>query len=642
MARVVVDIGLPHLDRLFDYAVPDAMSVAAQPGVRVRVRFAGRLVGGYVVERRGRSDHEGRLARLERVVSPEPVLSPDLLALARAVADRYAGTLADVLRLAIPPRHASVEKAARAQQPPTAPAPMPEPGPWTPFRHGTAFLAALARGDAARLVWPVLPGVWTWPRAVAVAAQAALSGARGSLIVVPDARDAALVAAALAEVVGKDEFVALSADLGPAERYRRWLAVARGQVRVVVGPRAAAFAPVHDLGLVVVWDDGDDLHAEPRAPYPHTRDVLALRSHLAGSAFLLGCYAMTAEAAQLVRTGWAQLGEAPRAVVRRHAARVRVAGGDSDLASDPAARTARLPTLAWQVAREALQQGPVLVQVPRGGYVPGLACESCRAGARCANCSGPLGLDQGGRNRLSCRWCATVVPEFRCQACGGNRLRALAIGARRTAEELGRAFPSVPIRTSGRDGVLDSVDAKSVLVVATPGAEPLAEGGYAAALLLDGDRLLARTDLRAAEEALRRWMNASALVRPHVDGGRVVLCAAADAPVSQALMRWDPVGSARRELDDRVTVKLPPGTRLAELTGIGPAVAELLDVATLPDTATVLGPVPAGEGTIRALVRVPRSDGLALAHALHAAAGIRSARKLANPVRVRIDPADLR
>jgi primosomal protein N' (replication factor Y) len=645
VARVVVDIGLPHLDRLFDYAVPDQLSQAAQPGVRVRVRFAGRLVGGLVVERVATSDH-ARLAALERVVSPEPVLAPDILTLARAVADRYAGTLADVLRLAIPPRHASVEKAARTPRAASAVVAMPAPGPWTEYRHGEAFLAAVARGDPARLVWPVLPGAVaarSWPLAVALTAQAALSGGRGSLIVVPDARDAEQVTAALADLLGKDEFVALSADLGPAERYRRWLAVSRGEVRVVVGPRGTAFAPVRDLGLVAVWDDGDDLHAEPRAPYPHTREVLALRSHLASVAFLLGAYAITAEAAQLVQTGWARLGEAARAVVRRQAPRVRVAGADSDLADDPAARTARLPSLAWRVAREALEQGPVLVQVPRGGYLPGLACGSCRAGARCPVCAGPLGLDDPRTGRLSCRWCGAVVASFRCAACGGSRLRALAVGARRTAEELGRAFPSVPVRTSGRDAVLRSVDATPALVVATPGAEPPAEGGYAAALLLDGDRLLARSDLRAAEEALRRWLNAAALVRPHVEGGRVVLSAAAEAPASQALVRWDPVGSARRELDDRVAARLPPSTRLAELTGDGPAVADLLGAARMPDAATVLGPVPvAGPApTVRALVRVPRSDGLALAQALHAASGIRSARK-ANPVRVRIDPADLR
>ena len=112
MARVAVDVPLAHLDRPFDYLVPATLDEAAVPGCRVRVRFAGRLTGGYLLERAEASDHQGTLAFLERVISPEPVLTAEAAGLARAVADRYGGTLADVLRLAIPPRHARAEKAA--------------------------------------------------------------------------------------------------------------------------------------------------------------------------------------------------------------------------------------------------------------------------------------------------------------------------------------------------------------------------------------------------------------------------------------------------------------------------------------------------------------------------------------------------
>ena len=111
VARVAVDVSLPHLDRPFDYLVPEKLSAAAVPGCRVRVRFAG-LTGGYLLQRVDKSEHEGGLAFLERVVSPEPVLTAEMFGLARAVADRYGGTLADVLRLAIPPRHAATESAA--------------------------------------------------------------------------------------------------------------------------------------------------------------------------------------------------------------------------------------------------------------------------------------------------------------------------------------------------------------------------------------------------------------------------------------------------------------------------------------------------------------------------------------------------
>src|SRR5659263_645516 len=164
VARVAVDVPLAHLDRPFDYLVPERLAADAVPGCRVRVRFHGRLVDGYVLERAGACGAEA-----------------------------------------------------------------------------------------------------------AAAVSASLAGGRGAVVVVPDARDVARVDAALGAALGPGRHVALTADLGPAKRYRRWLAVRRGAVSAVVGTRAAMFAPVPNLGLVVVWDDGDDLHAEPLAPYPHVR-----------------------------------------------------------------------------------------------------------------------------------------------------------------------------------------------------------------------------------------------------------------------------------------------------------------------------------------------------------------------------------
>ena len=320
VARVAVDISLAHLDRPFDYLVPARLDQAAVPGCRVRVRFAGQLVDGYLLERAETSEHQGRLARLERVTSPEPVLTPEIFDLARAVADRYAGTLADVLRLAIPPRHAAAEKAVAGKEAPPAgtartPAPTPpDPGSWRRYPTGAAFLAGLAEGRPVRAAWSALPGsaqaAQEWPAEIAIAAATAASAGRGVVIVVPDARDLDRVDRALTEA--DLDHVCLAADLGPAERYRRWLAVRRGLVRVVAGTRAAMFAPVARLGLVVLWDDGDDLHAEPRAPYPHAREVLALRAHRTDAAALIGGFARTAELTQLVAGGWAAARSSPR------------------------------------------------------------------------------------------------------------------------------------------------------------------------------------------------------------------------------------------------------------------------------------------------------------------------------------------
>nr|MDQ2959203.1 primosome assembly protein PriA [Actinomycetota bacterium] len=222
------------------------------------------------------------------------------------------------------------------------------------------------------------------------------------------------------------------------------------------------------------------------------------------------------------------------------------------------------------------------------------------------------------------------------------------VGAARTAEELGRAFPGVVTRTSSGDSVLAEIPAGPSVVIATPGAEPVVAGGYGAALLLDGWALLSRPDLRAAEEALRRWSNAVALV---ASDGTVIVGADAALPVVQSLIRWDPAGHAERELADRQELSFPPVSRLASLTGTPADVAELLSLSQLPASAEELGSVPVtptrpaqAEGRpeqIRSLLRVSRADGVALAEALHAAAAIRSAKKSGSAVRIMLDPLEL-
>jgi primosomal protein N' (replication factor Y) (superfamily II helicase) len=644
VAEVVVDVPLAHLDRPFEYAVPAPMADTAQPGVRVRVRFGGQDVDGFVIGRRAAAEHVGRLAPLRRVVSPEVVLDADLLALCRAVADHWGGSLIDVLRLAVPPRHADAEKpgrAAAAAGSDVRPLPTAGADAWSDYPAGRAFLDRLSSGDAVRASWVALPatGDRDWPHAVAAAVRAAASAGRGSLVVVPDNRDAARVQEALSRVLAADQHVVLSADLGPRARYATWLRVARGEVRTVVGTRSAMFAPVHDLGLVICWDDGDDLHAEPRAPYPHVRDVLVLRAQLAGCAALLGGHTRTAEVQRLVETGWARAIEAPSSVVRRRAPRVLLAGEGHEQERDAAAASARLPSLAWRTAKAGLEHGPVLVQVPRRGYVPAVACRTCRAPARCDACHGPLGLPAADE-RPVCRWCGRVAVAWRCPHCEGTTLRSTVVGARRTAEELGRAFPGVPVRTSGGEAVLARVPAGPAVVVATPGAEPVADGGYAAALLLDAWASLDRADLRAGEEALRRWLNAAALVRGGADGGSVVLVAPGGLRPVEALVRWSPSWFAAAELAERRALAFPPAATVVTLTGAAAAVQSLVECAALPSGVETLGPVPHGDD-VRVLLRAPLDSGDALMRAVRAGTAVRTARKEPGSVRVQRDPLDL-
>src|SRR5256884_6979277 len=205
VGRVCVDVPLPHLDRPFDYLVPADLDAAARPGVRVRIRFAGQLVDGYLLSRVDASEHPGRLAFLERVVSAEPVLSAEILDLARAVAQRYAGTLADVLRLAVPPRHARAEAAAFEGS--VGAVSPPDPTSWASYPAGPAFLAALADGRSPRAVWTALPGE-DWPARLAEAVAPTPHSGPGAGVALAHARGPDPLRAAMPGALGGGQHVA--------------------------------------------------------------------------------------------------------------------------------------------------------------------------------------------------------------------------------------------------------------------------------------------------------------------------------------------------------------------------------------------------------------------------------------------------
>ncbi|MBD7994219.1 primosomal protein N' [Arthrobacter sp. Sa2CUA1] len=695
IARVLLDSPLPHLDRPFDYLVPAERDADARPGVRVKVRFGGQELPGFLTARLESTQTTARLVPLGKVVSPVPVLSQQVLQLAEAVAARYAGSVHDVLRVAVPPRVARVEKefagrsvpdavdgqavpkqtdsaqkdsvqadsvqpvSPQADSTPDAPDVPSEPDTASPFRrypHGPRFLSHLAAGHSPRAVLSSLRGYGpdAWPAEIAAAVEATVRSGRGAVVVVPDQKDLARVMAALEHCLPDGTAVRLTAEDGPTPRYRSFLQLLYGDAVVAVGTRSAAYAPVANLGLVCIWDDADDLHAEQRAPYQHARDVLLLRAEAAGAGMLVASHTRSTEAQRLVESGWAAALNADRPLVRKSTPRVMSTADTFNMERDPLAARARIPHAAWKAAQDGLKRGPVLVQVARTGFSPALACQDCREPARCRHCQGPLA--QSGRNALpACRWCARPEPRWHCPSCGSFRLRASTAGAGRTAEELGRAFPSVTVISSAGDHIRSEVPDTPALVVATPGAEPVAPSGYAAALLLDGTAMLSRQSLHAQEETLRRWLSAAALVRPARDGGVVVVTADDTATVGH-LLRWDPAGAAERELALRRELGLPPAVRYAELTGSREGLEGFVSRLGLPERARIVGPAPVeeppsyrgeeagtlnGAGRWRTLCFFPYGDAPAVTAAMRAAKAALSARRTGDPVYVRVDGPDV-
>lgn len=678
VARVLVESGVPHLDRPFDYSVPAAMDSTALPGVRVKVTFNGQELAGYLLERRDTSDAGHTLVPLRKVVSAVPVLTPAVRNLAESVATRYAGVVSDVLRVAVPPRVARLDKEYLERQAKGIPVPEPvsdsgnkegaaagEAGSprsaWADYRSGGSFLLHLAGGGSPRAAVSALQGYGPkgWPVLLAEAVAAVRASGRGAVVVVPDYRDLERLEEALSAVLPKDDVVRLAADDGPSARYGNFLRLLEGSARVAIGTRSAAYAPVIQPGLFACWDDGDDLHIEQRAPYAHTREILLLRAEQEEAACLLAGHSRSTEVQRLVEQGWAVAVEPDRPAARAATPRIVNTADSFEQERDPLARIARLPGAAWKAAQDGLLRGPVLVQVARAGYAPSLVCDSCREPARCNDCQGPLAIAGGtGTSAIpQCRWCSTPAPTWTCTHCGRHRLRRGATGVIRTAEELGKAFPGRPVITSSGDQVKAAVGDAKALVVATVGAEPVASGGYAAALLLDGDSLLRRENLRAGEDAVRRWFNAAALVRPTKEGGLVVITAS-DTSAVGALLRWDPAGYAERELALRRELHLPPSVRIASVTGPSSDVAYYTDAVQRQLKASGLelrtaGPAPvvlgrptirqpaSGDADVRTLLFVPYSEAAEVTRILRAVRSASAAKRSAGPVQLRLDGTDV-
>lgn len=621
VARVVVESPLPHLDRRFDFSIPPELADEALPGCRVRVRFHGRRVTGWLLEV-GEAEYEGRLSPLLKVLGP-PVLTEEVGHLARGVADRWAGTLSDVLRFAVPPRVAAVEKSPRSAATglPTA----PDLSAWDEYVGFGRIRSALGEGRGDAAAWICHPDDDPFDLLARLCVSSAAAG-RAAVAVLPDGRDVAAFTDRLGGLVDPRLVAVLTGDLSARVRYRTHLDIQAGAKPVVVGTRSAVFAPLTDPGLVVVWDDGDAVLAEPHAPGWHAREVAALRGWRSSTVLVVGGYTRTAQTQSWVESGWAVDLKVSRSTARRHRYVI-------DAVHEPGRDTQRIPRQAFTVVRDGLAHGPVLVQVPRRGGSAAVLCAQCSAVQRCATCGGGISRTDG---RLACRTCG-AEPSGVCGSCGGDRLVGLGAGSARSAEQLRRAFPDVSVlRSDAAGGILDGVGPDPAIVVATPGSEPDCAGGYGAVLILDPEVLLSLLSLRAPEESARRWMRAIALAAP---GAASFIAGAADNYVVQALIRNDPGGLAARELTDRRQAGMPPATRVVRLRGTPAALDEWL--AEMPAAADVLVLGPLTErGRAQALLVAAAVRGGQLAAMVRQ---VQATRSLAGrePVEVRVDPVDL-
>lgn len=641
VARVMIDSDLPHLDRLFDYRIPpkileQAASVGQEigPGQMVRVRFAGRLVNGWIAEVAHRSSFDGKLAPLSRLLTDAPVVSRQMFQLASHLGQRYAAPAVTLLKAMLPARHAAAEKKTLTQLAaagfhldfdgsdrtfePHPADPVQTASYWESVPQGKDFLSHLQAGETVRVMWNTAPGIYpAWGEnaaALTAAVAAALASGKSVIVVAPTSNQVEDFKRRLGQLVEPDEIATHLPQDSACARWKTFLRERAGAVRLVIGTRSAVWAPVPTLGAIFVADCSDDRMREPQAPYTTVLDVAVRRSHLQRASLVAFGPSTSVAQAGLLASKWARPLGLTLPQLREQSARIEVFD-QQERERYGSAGQGNLPAQIQSRIRQTLQagEGPVLVHVPHRGWAATVVCQRCQVSARCPGCGGPLAADRAGQ--LQCGWCGNH-PTWKCPECEGRTWSGRRVGSGRTAQELARAFDEFEVVLSDAEhGIVSHLPQRSALVVATPDSEPIAEDGYALAVVLNAGAIANRTELWAPQEAMRRWLNVHSLVRP---SGQLVVVGLEDLTLAGLLVRRDGAAFARHLLTERQELGFYPAATIVALEGDGEDVEEMLTQVELPPDAELIGVVPmvgrdtpqrAGKAPTRALLRTPNCGG---------------------------------
>ena len=565
VAKVVLDNPLPHLDRLFDYQIPEELDETCVPGVKVKVKFSGRNMEAWVVERVELTSHHKKLSDITKVISNYPVLMPEVLQLCQIVADRFVGNLTDVLRFAIPPRQAKIEKSHIAENI------LPKIDMTNNQTKQQSITFPPKYDHVSDLVQLILN---------------AKKSQKQSLVLFPNIHLVEDFVQKICSMEPDLKIQILSAEQEPGIRYKSFLDILRKNVDVVVGSRNAVFAPLSALGLIVIWDDADQNYFSQQSPYWNAREVALLRAKLSNCDFLSVGNSESVAVNQLIFEQIVERQSIENFKSNDYWPQILTLDNTS---ADPLERTKRIPNKAWEIIKNGLTQGDVLIQVPRLGYSSNLQCSTCRESARCTSCSGPL-LTKDKNSSPECKWCGKVASSWKCRFCNSRQFRISVVGQTKTVEELGKSFPGVKIITSGGSAILRSIEPGHSIVVATPGAEPKSESGYTAAVLLDAYLLLGVPSLAAAEESLRKWLHVLTLVKPESQGGKVFITSESTNRVVQSLIKHDPNWLIDNERQLRQDTGLQPFLTTISLKGDLKEITQLSETFKQYDAVSVMGP----------------------------------------------------
>jgi len=408
------------------------------------------------------------------------------------------------------------------------------------------------------------------------AADEAVARGRSVILLVPEI---ALVPA-LARTVERrfgENLAILHSGLGTGERHQEWERVRRGEAKVVLGPRSALFAPVTDLGLIVVDEEQDTSYKQELSPRYNARDLALVRGRDAGAATLLVSATPSLESRFNAERGKLELLQ-----LTERAGQGKLPEGILvDLREEGVSRRPGEIHFSERLQleiRQALADGDqVILLRNRRGYSPMLLCRACGEDMRCEDCGLPRTYHRRDR-RLLCHYCGSMIPApTRCPVCSEEALEAIGAGTERVEEDFRELFPDVTVDVLDRDtarrpggpaALLERFDRREIQVLI--GTQMVSKGhhfpGVALTAVLAADAYLSFPDFRAVERTYNLLTQVAGRAGRGERPGRVVIQTwHPDHYAIQAALRQDDEGFAREEMRFRRVFHYPPFTRMVQL-----------------------------------------------------------------------------
>lgn len=569
VAKVLINPPVSHLEDIYDYLIPVELSESVIPGSVVKIEFGNSFTQGLVIDRVPLQNN--KLKYIEDLLGWPGMVDLKVVDHLKKVQGRFGGSLWSLIETYLPPIPKKLLKITVSEN------------EHIDSKYQINLMNYINPNDRNRLEkdtglrYSVSQPSGFQPFEILLDLIKIRSKIGQVLVIASDFREFDFLADLIKSQL-LENICFYDTRESKSERFKSFQQIIMFKPQVIVGNRSSSFFPLDKNSSVIVVNDNDRSHYEPRSPGWNTRDVTLLRDKNTSIFFFNA--APSYEIQRLIELNWFNKLEIKTPVKINFTVRE---GSDSFI----------------PVIKKALAKGNVLVSVANKGYANAFLCSRCRTLASCS-CGGKLQIKKAN-GYPSCYICGEDFKNWHCLFCGDVRPFVIAKGLDRTAEEIARSIPGSTVRKVFSDQDRFTMSTENQVIVSSRGCEPMIN--YAGLILLDGEQIFNQPTLRAEEEMKRNWFDLMSRVS---DRGFIYISLLNNHPVTQQMLIAKSLSNSA--LQNRKESRLPPYYRVCQVMGESRAIETFAENLKNQSKYIVSGPLIHKDQKRRLIIRARIED----------------------------------